>query len=103
MNAELLMRLKAVAQDCSPYPRYSDSKQSFEAARAELTPADCLLLLDAAGRWMSTQAEIATLTTDAARYRFVRTADKVAISSDAARDALLYDAAIDACMARQAG
>jgi len=32
---------------------------------------------------------------DAERYRFVRTADKVRISSDAARDPVVYDAAID--------
>ena len=38
---------------------------------------------------------------DADRYRFVRTADKVGISAEAARDPDAYDAAIDAAMARQ--
>ena len=38
---------------------------------------------------------------DADRYRFVRTADKVGISAEAARDPVAYDAAIDAAMARQ--
>jgi len=38
---------------------------------------------------------------DAARYRFVRTADKVAISAEAARDPVAYDAAIDAAIAAE--
>jgi|GEM_PF-3917648 hypothetical protein len=38
---------------------------------------------------------------DAARYRFVRTADKVGISAEAARDPAVYDAAIDAAMQRE--
>ena len=37
--------------------------------------------------------------TDAERYRFVRTADRVAISPQAARDPVAYDAAIDAAIA----
>lgn len=38
---------------------------------------------------------------DAERYRFVRTADKVAISTEAARDPVAYDAAIDAAMLKE--
>ena len=40
------------------------------------------------------------LRRDAMRYRFVRTADRVPISSEAARDPVAYDAAIDAEMAK---
>jgi hypothetical protein len=46
-------------------------------------------------RIAATNALWAALTKDAARYRFVRTADKVAISSEAARDPVAYDAAGD--------
>jgi hypothetical protein len=42
--------------------------------------------------------EVEALRRDAERYRFVRTADKVPISAEAARDPLAYDAAIDAAM-----
>lgn len=40
------------------------------------------------------------LRRDAMRYRFVRTADRVPISSEAARDPVAYDAAIDREMAK---
>ena len=100
MNTELLMRLKAVAHDAHPYPRYSDSERAFSATRAELTPADVLLLLDAAGRWMANEAEIESLTTDANRYRFLRGVYKIPISTEAARDPVAYDAAIDKAMKR---
>jgi len=40
------------------------------------------------------------LQKDADRYRFVRSADRVAISTEAARDPIAYDAAIDAAIAK---
>jgi hypothetical protein len=46
-------------------------------------------------------AEIERLRADAERYRWLRTADSVPISPQAARDPVAYDAAIDAAMAKQ--
>ena len=44
------------------------------------------------------RAEVEALRKDAVRYRFVRTADTLPISKEAARDPVVYDAAIDASM-----
>lgn len=46
------------------------------------------------------RAWCAELERDAERYRFVRTADKVGISAEAARDPVAYDDAIDRAMER---
>ena len=45
--------------------------------------------------------QIERLKVDAERYRWLRTADSVPISPQAARDPVAYDAAIDAAMAKQ--
>jgi hypothetical protein len=48
-------------------------------------------------------AENDALWADAERYRWLRTAEGVPISHQAARDPVLYDAAIDAAIAKATG
>ena len=52
---------------------------------------------------ISLRAEVEALRLDAERYRFVRTADGIRISTKAARDPVVYDAAVDAARAAQGG
>ena len=49
------------------------------------------------------EADAEALRVDAERYRFVRTADGIRISTKAARDPVVYDAAIDAARVAQGG
>jgi hypothetical protein len=48
------------------------------------------------------QAELESLRRDAERYRFLRSVYNIPISTEAARDPVVYDAAIDAAMAKDA-
>ena len=50
--------------------------------------------------WRDQLLRADALQRDADRYRFVRTADTLQISTEAARDPVAYDAAIDAAMLR---
>ncbi len=45
----------------------------------------------------------AALERDARRYRFLRAVYNIPISTEAARDPVVYDAAIDAAMAKERG
>lgn len=50
-----------------------------------------------------TPEEVIAWKRDAERYRFVRVADRVPISAEAARDPVAYDRAIDAAAAAREG
>lgn len=55
------------------------------------------------GGGVALMEQLERMAQDAARYRFVRCADTVRISHEAARDPMAYDAAIDAAIAKATG
>lgn len=71
--------------------RSENEANSNAAFIAAANPATILSLLD----------RLEAAERDAARYRFVRTADGIRISTKAARDPVAYDEAIDAAMHKE--
>ena len=73
----------------------------LEAAETAFTQSDktCRDLTEKVIPNLRRELEVAER--DAARYRFVRTADRIRISTKAARDPVAYDEAIDAAMNKE--
>lgn len=72
--------------------------KKFMAARISADPALLERCIKAETEAALLRVMVDELERDAARYRFVRTADKVGISAEAARDPVAYDDAIDRAM-----
>lgn len=76
------------------YVKHPDGSYSL----ADPQPKEYAAFLETERTAAALAIDLADARRDADRYRFVRTADKVSISAEAARDPVAYDGAIDAAM-----